>query len=201
MAAPELAARARTVEARWEGRREESQRLRLVNPEQTMSKERNSPLEQMDWRSTASLLRKAPLQRVQPVVASPRAHGLGNLAVVRPSTGWRHHRPLTGVLLTVQATAVAAVGPDPSTHVKPSRGPGERLLILGSTDHYRPAADPRSVVLPARDPPLEAHRSAARRQLTQYAHDDQAGRLLASQGVLQHAHTQCRSERTTTAAA
>jgi hypothetical protein len=67
----------------------------------------------------------------------------GHLAVVRPSTGWRHHRPLTWVLLTLPATAVAAGGPDPPTHVKPRHGQVERLLILGSTDHGRPRAGTR----------------------------------------------------------
>jgi len=39
------------------------------------------------------------MQRLRSVGAGPRTHGLGHLAVVRQSTGWRHHRPLAGVLL------------------------------------------------------------------------------------------------------
>jgi len=43
--------------------------------------------------------KRAGTQRVVPVAASPRTHGLGHLAVVRARTGWRHLRPLSGVLL------------------------------------------------------------------------------------------------------
>lgn len=79
-------------------------------------------------------------QRLLPVAASPRTHGLGHLAVVQARTGWRHLRPLTGVLLTLPATAVAAVGEDPLTHVKPCHGQVEGLLVLDSTGHCRPLA-------------------------------------------------------------
>ena len=80
------------------------------------------------------------MQRLLPVAASPRTHGFGHLAVVRACTGWRHLRPLTGVFLTLPATAVEAGGADPSTHVKPRDGQVERLLLLGSTGHCRPVA-------------------------------------------------------------
>jgi hypothetical protein len=80
------------------------------------------------------------MQRLRPVAASPRTHGLGHLAVVRARTGWRHYRPLVGALLTLPATAVAVGGEDPSTHVKPRDGQVERLLLLGSTGHCRPKA-------------------------------------------------------------
>lgn len=53
----------------------------------------------------------ADLQRLLPVATNPRTHGLGHLVVVRARTGWCQHRPVTGVLLTLPATAVAVGAP------------------------------------------------------------------------------------------
>ena len=57
------------------------------------------------------------------------------------------------VLLTVPSTAVVAGGADPSTHARPCHGRVERLLVLGSTGHCRPATvihagDSESLKLP-----------------------------------------------------
>lgn len=62
------------------------------------------------------------MQRLQPGAAGPRTHSLGQLAVVRPSTGERHHRPLVRRLLTLPATAMAAGVVDlRQTSSRPSR--------------------------------------------------------------------------------
>jgi hypothetical protein len=44
--------------------------------------------------------RTSAMQRLLPVAASPRTNGLGHLEVVQARASFRHHRPLTGVLLT-----------------------------------------------------------------------------------------------------
>jgi hypothetical protein len=50
----------------------------------------------------------AAVQREESVAAGHRTHGLGHLAVVQARTRCRHHRPLTGVLLTLPVTVEAA---------------------------------------------------------------------------------------------
>ena len=96
------------------------------------------------------------MQREESVAASPRTHGLRHLAVVRVRTGWRHHRPLGGVLLTLPATAVAAAGADPSTNVNPHHGQVERLLQPTVNWDFRPFSVINRTELDIRKPSLNA---------------------------------------------